>query len=84
MLLARVALAININVASLFQAFTLVCRELKNVVKHAFLVLIFGAKNWLVLIFTLFATMGESLLSSPLYQEYFEKVFLRKLIYRLG
>ena len=57
MLLARVALAININVASLFQAFTLICRELRNVVKHAFLVVIFWDNKLLVLIFTLLATM---------------------------
>ena len=57
MLLARVALAININVASLFQAFTLICRELRNVVKHAFLVLIFWDNKLLVIIFTLLATM---------------------------
>ena len=57
MLLARVALAININVASLFQAFTLICRELRNVVKNAFLVLIFWDNKLLVIIFTLLATM---------------------------
>ena len=57
MLLARVALATNINVASLFQAFTLICRELRNVVKHAFLVVIFWDNKLLVIIFTLLATM---------------------------
>ena len=64
MLLARVALATNINVASLFQALTLICRKFRNVVKHALLVLIFWDKRLLVLIFTLFATMvgmGEKL-----------------------
>ena len=57
MLLARVAQATKINVASLFQAFTLICREFRNVVKHAFLVLIFWDKKLLVLFLTLFATM---------------------------
>ena len=45
-------------------AFMLFCREFGNIVNRAFLVLIFGSKNWLVLILHVFATMRTSAITS--------------------